>query len=60
MEPIVQNAGALTLPLRCISVISVLPVVIYITNGTISDWENPLNNSFRGSLDLAPVTLLII
>ena len=29
--------------------LQMLPVVIYISNGTISDGDNPLNNSFGGS-----------
>ena len=37
-----------------------LPVVIYITNGTFTDWGTALNNSNRGFTRLVLVTFLII
>ena len=36
-----------------------LPVVIYITNGTITNREAPLKDSNMGPLVLAPFTFLI-
>ena len=37
-----------------------LPMVICITNGTISEWESLSLTQIRGSLDLVLVTFLII
>ena len=37
-----------------------LPVVIYITNGTITNWETLTIIQLGGSIDLEPVTFLII
>ena len=40
--------------------INVLPVVIYITNGTITNWGTIKIIQLGGSIDLAAVTFLII